>query len=110
MTATPVPSVASVFDRSPRDQHMERDPVMSSGKLLVECPRTYRQHFVCLWQTFIRENFRSPAHAADVFRVDASTAANWWDGLNAPQGWVVGRAIADPQYSEQAIRFLREAS
>lgn len=57
---------------------------------------TYRQHFALVWQRFIRENFDSPAHAAHVFQVDPTTSANWWDGLNAPQGWVVGRAIEDP--------------
>ena len=56
----------------------------------------YRAHFALRWQRFCQANFVSPAHAADVFQVDATTADKWWQGLNAPSGWVVGRAIADP--------------
>jgi hypothetical protein len=67
---------------------------------------TYRQHFALVWQKFITENFDSPAHAAHVFQVDATTAANWWLGLNAPSGWVVGRAIADPDTRTAALALL----
>lgn len=57
---------------------------------------TYRQHFALVWQRFVRENFDSPAHAAHVFQVDPTTAINWWNGTNAPAGWVVGRAFESP--------------
>ena len=67
---------------------------------------TYRQHFAIVWQQFIVENFDSPAHAAHVFQVDATTAANGWMGLNAPSGWVVGRAIADPATRPAALALL----
>ena len=70
---------------------------------------TYRQHFAIVWRQFITENFDSPAHAAHVFQVDATTAANWWMGLNAPSGWVVGRAIADPATRPAALALLVNA-
>lgn len=66
----------------------------------------YRQHFALVWQQFIVENFDSPAHAAHVFQVDATTAAKWWAGENAPSGWCVGRAIADPGLSRAAVGLL----
>ncbi len=61
---------------------------------------TYRQHFAIVWQ---------PAHAAHTFQVDATTAQNWWLGLNAPSGWVVGRAIADPATRPAALALLVNA-
>ncbi|KQI67067.1 hypothetical protein AN189_17515 [Loktanella sp. 3ANDIMAR09] len=64
---------------------------------------TYRQHFAHMWRDFITSNFDSPAHAALVFRVDPSTAENWFAGTNAPQGWVVGRALSDPDLRDAAI-------
>ena len=67
---------------------------------------TYRQHFAHLWSDFIRTTYESPEHAAHVFRVDAKTAENWWNGLNAPQGWVVGRALSDPETREAALAVL----
>ena len=70
---------------------------------------TYRQHFAQMWRDFIHQNFEDAAHAAHVFKVDPTTAANWWDGLNAPQGWVVGRALADPSMRDAAVAFLGAA-
>ena len=67
---------------------------------------TYRKHFAFVWQRFITENFESPAHAAHVFQVDATTADNWWNGLNAPSGWVVGKAISDPATRAAALTLL----
>lgn len=67
---------------------------------------TYRQNFAIVWQQFITENFDSPAHAAHVFQVDATTADKWVRGLNAPSGWVVGLAIADPDTRDAAISLL----
>lgn len=67
---------------------------------------TYRQHFALMWRDFITENYESPAHAAMAFRVDPSTAENWWVGANAPQGWVVGRALADPETRDAALSIL----
>jgi hypothetical protein len=67
---------------------------------------TYRQHFAKTWQQFIIENFEDAAHAAFVFKVDPSTADNWFDGLNAPQGWVVGRALADPNLRDAVVAAL----
>ena len=80
---------------------------MSSGKNSGRrSVMTYRQHFAIVWQRFITENFDSPAHAAHVFQVDASTADNWWRGQNAPSGWVVGRAISDPNTRDAALHLL----
>ena len=67
---------------------------------------TFRQHFAVVWQQFIVENFDSPAHAAHVFQVDYTTAGNWWTGRNAPSGWVVGRAIADPETRAAVLALL----
>jgi len=69
---------------------------MSSGKFSERREvMDFRQSFAVIWQRFITENFSSPAHAAHVFQVDASTAEKWWRGLNAPSGWAVGKAIRD---------------
>lgn len=84
---------------------------MSSRTISREHPSnedalTYRTFFAARWRDFIRENFESPAHVALVFRVDPTTAANWFEGLNAPQGWVVARVMTDPSLAEQAGRHL----
>lgn len=80
---------------------------MSSGKNSDRrSVMTYRQRFAVVWQRFITENFDSPAHAAHVFQVDASTADNWWRGMNAPSGWVVGKAISDPAMRDAALTML----
>ena len=68
--------------------------------------QSYRQFFARRWQAFVNENFESPAHVALAFRVDSSTAENWWAGHNAPQGWVVGRAMSDPKLRDAAISHL----
>lgn len=70
---------------------------------------TYRQHFAHMWRDFIRANYESPAHAAMVFKVDPTTAANWFEGLNAPQGWVVGRALTDPSTRDAVLGCLGAA-
>ena len=82
------------------------DEGLSSGKF--SCPRTYRQFFALRWQRFIQANFRSPAHAADVFRVHPDTAEKWWHGKNAPGGAIVGLALSDERYAESALIHLRE--
>jgi hypothetical protein len=87
---------------------------MSSGKFSGEISRrpdvlTYRQHFACMWQAFIISNFEDAAHAAYFFKVDPSTANNWFEGVNAPQGWVVGRAFSDPVLRETALCMLGAA-
>lgn len=93
---------------------------MSSGKFSAPtiCPRppgagqsrgevlSYRAHFAGVWQRFVTQNFESPVHAAHVFQVDATTAEKWWRGLNAPSGWVVGRAIADPDLRGPVLALL----
>lgn len=67
---------------------------------------SYRQHFARLWQVFITEHFDSPAHAAHVFQVDPTTAENWFLGRNAPQGWVIGRALKDPELRGSVVDLL----
>ncbi|MEM8822062.1 MAG: hypothetical protein AAGF30_00480 [Pseudomonadota bacterium] len=71
---------------------------------------TYRQAFARRWQSFVRAHFEDAAHVAHVFRVDATTAANWWAGANAPQGWVVARAVSDPDLGPSVVGYLREAA
>lgn len=68
--------------------------------------RCYRQFFAARWRDFIRANFDGPAHVALVFRVDPATAANWFEGLNAPQGWVVAMALTDPGLAPGALAHL----
>lgn len=83
---------------------------MSSGKFSKKSDvLTYRQHFAKMWQVFIVQNFDDPAHAAYYFKVDPSTADNWFEGLNAPQGWVIGRALADPAIRDAALCCLGAA-
>lgn len=78
---------------------------MSSGKFSVRREvLSYRSHFAVVWQRFITENFQSPAHAAHVFQVDASTAEKWFRGLNAPSGWVVAMAFADAEMRRAAMQ------
>ncbi len=72
--------------------------------------KRYRQFFAARWQKFIQANFESPEHAAATFRVNATTGINWWHGMNAPQGWVVGKAIADPDMSAEAMKYLSRDS
>ena len=67
---------------------------------------SYRQTFAKVWQRFIVQNFDSPAHAAHVFQVDPTTSQNWFEGKNAPQGWVVARAINDPDLRTSALAAL----
>jgi len=75
---------------------------MSTG----ECSRLksdgYRRAFAARWAAFCCENFDSPAQLARAFGVDRTTAENWWRGLNAPQGWVVGLAVSRPEMSSAA--------
>ncbi len=66
----------------------------------------YRQHFARVWQKIIRDNFDSPAHVAHVWKVDSTTADNWWDGFNAPSGWVVALAISDPDLRPAVLSAL----
>lgn len=82
-------------------------PRMSSRKFSERrAVLSYRQTFAVVWQRFVLANFDSPAHAAHVFQVDPTTAENWWEGRNAPQGWVVARAIADPRLRAPALAVL----
>ena len=71
---------------------------------------TYRQHFGRRWQRFVRAHFEDPIDCAHFFKVDVSTASNWWEGLNSPQGWVIGRALADPDLGPAAFDHLRVAA
>lgn len=88
---------SGVSSMSPRDFSAKTDVL------------TYRQHFAMIWRDFIMSNFESPAHVAHVFKVDPTTSEKWWAGSHAPQGWVVGRAMADPSLRDAAIRTLTEA-
>ncbi len=87
---------------------------MSSGKFSAASQRrevlTYRQHFVQVWQHFVRGQFDSPAHVAHEFQVDSTTAENWWEGRNAPSGWVVARAVSNPATRSAALSVLAGAA
>ncbi|MEY8143036.1 hypothetical protein [Falsihalocynthiibacter sp. CO-5D18] len=67
---------------------------------------SYRQAFGTVWSELLHEMFESPVDAAQFFRVDASTAEKWWKGLNAPQGWVIGRALAHPKTRDATLKTL----
>lgn len=80
---------------------------MSSGKFSDRSSvMSYRQFYAKRWQAFVRENFEDAAHVAHIFKVDPTTAANWWDGSNAPQGWVVGWALRRPELRDSAITHI----
>lgn len=115
MTTMPSHSLFSALATSVRSlgrgERISEGHGMSDKKLTGELSAhedalTYRQFFAARWRDFIRENYQSPAHVAFVWRVDPTTARNWWDGMNAPQGWVVARAMTDPETAEQAARHL----
>ena len=69
---------------------------------------TYRAHFALVWQRFITETYRNPSEVKAAFGVDITTAENWFRGDNAPYGWVVGRAIADPDTRDAVLKVLTE--
>lgn len=69
---------------------MDLSPGKFSGR---PAALTYRQHFAACWSGFIRENFTSAEHAAEVFAVDESAARKWWAGSHAPSGFAVGFAL-----------------
>ena len=71
---------------------------------------TYRQFFKARWREFIRAQYESPAHVAHVWKVDPATAANWWEGITAPQGWAVAKAMSDPSTKQQASEHLAGSS
>ncbi|WP_253279668.1 hypothetical protein [Loktanella sp. 3ANDIMAR09] len=98
------PSFAAVSKSvSTQGSHRKGIAGMSYGKFSrASDVRSYRQHFAETWSLFIRENFESAAEAAVLFRVDPSTAENWWTGSNAPSGWVVGLALTMPDLRESA--------
>lgn len=105
--AQAAPSYSSEQVHSPQVNSSMGVNSMSSGKFSGRREvLSYRQHFAAVWQRFVTENFDSPAHAAHVFQVDGSTAEKWFRGLNAPSGWVVGKAIADPDMRAAALHLL----
>ena len=106
MNATPSPHEFQSVDRT-RITDRKGSPRMSSGKFSDrEAVTSYRRFYAKRWQRFITENFESPAHAAMVFKVDPTTAQNWFDGLNAPQGWVVGYALSKPEMRDAALHHI----
>ena len=81
---------------------------MSAGKFshCSDDDQSYRKFFARRWQRFLHENFDNPATVRKVFKVDRTTAENWWNGYNAPQGWAIGKAVRDPDLQESVIRHL----
>lgn len=105
------PDYPSQHDHSAPAHHDAAGAGTSSGKFSDRrAVLSYRQHFAAVWQRFVVANFDSPAHAAHVFQVDASTADNWFRGTNAPSGWIVARAVADPATRDAALAMLTAQS
>lgn len=102
--ATSVSRLGRPKPTSERDQMSKQDNFLE----LLENSQSYRQFFNKRWQRFVRENFPGgPSQIIQHFPgVTYQTADNWWNGFNAPQGWVIGRAIADPDLRESAIEHL----
>ena len=88
--------------------HKQRADRMSSGKFSET--RNYRQYFIERWRSFLHANYRSPIHVAVAFGVHSDTAEKWWAGQNAPSGWIVGQAFADPSLRASALHHLAEAA
>ncbi|MBT0779572.1 MULTISPECIES: hypothetical protein [Paracoccus] len=86
---------------------------MSSRKFSARAQRlevlTFRQHFNNVWQRIICSSFETPADAAVFFGVDPSTAENWFEGRNAPQGWGVAWLISHPETREATLAALAGA-
>lgn len=70
---------------------------------------SYRQHFNNVWQRIICNSFETPADAAVFFGVDPSTAENWFEGRNAPQGWGVAWLISQDETRDATLAALAEA-
>lgn len=87
---------------------------MSSGKFSAQSRRhevlKFRENFARTWARMMQCNFDSPAHAAHVFQVDSTTAENWWEGRNAPSGWVVARAVSNPAMRDAALNVFAGAA
>jgi len=126
MTAAPLSPFSTTSSNVSPSQEQHRSEVVGmssrtfSGKLSVVNSTSkakkksevmsYRQHFAERFCRFLHEQFEDPAHVAHVFKVDATTAANWWEGDNAPSGWVIGRALVEDEYRDAALRILTEAA
>lgn len=54
----------------------------------------YRARLRENWMLFLQENFRSPAHVADCFHVNTSTAEKWWRGEHAPSAFAMALAFS----------------
>lgn len=82
---------------------------MSAGMFSdAQAVTEYRRNFARRWARVLHQHFHGPAQVARAFGVDDSTAENWWAGANAPQGWVIGRAMVDPALREAALKELTE--
>lgn len=99
-------TLATRFSLGRDKRNGEADQVSLKKFKKEHSAHNYRQFFAARWKDFVRENFATPAHVAVCFNVTPVTAQNWWDGLNAPQGWVVARAMTDPDLAENASRHL----
>ena len=85
--------------------------VKSTGKAAKKAQvMSYRQHFVARVVRFLHEEFDDSAHVAFVFKVDPDTAANWWEGSNAPSSWAIGWALSEDEYRDAALRIFTEAA
>ena len=49
-------------------------------------PRGFKAFFKDRFAQFLRSNYRNAEEVAVVYGVRYQTAANWWQGLNAPSG------------------------
>lgn len=80
---------------------------ISTGKFSQKsCAMTFRKAFIQRWQRFCHANYTCPKHLQKDYGVDRTTAENWWNGRNAPQGWAVGRAFTDPNLQRSALHHI----
>lgn len=96
------PAFQNVFPA--REKHRDLNMSISTGKFSQST--TFRKVFARKWSEFIRENFHCPKQVSKAFGVDRTTSENWWEGRNAPQGWVVGLALTDPELGHSATKHI----
>lgn len=75
-------------------EHATASPRPSPGEFPRPDAVAFRHSYADRWSDFIRANFASPRHVAQVFGVDRRTARDWWAGRGASQGWAAAYAAA----------------
>ena len=70
---------------------------------------SYRRFFARVWSEFLRDNYSSPTEVARLFNVTVPCARNWWNGVNAPEGWIVAKVFAHPDLGPKAQEKMRSS-